>query len=239
MEQCAPSPDPFRSVMDSCDRFHRDHGCVAFIAYDTCGSESPIRNCAPGVSLFTGVISTFLGIPVLDSREVSISLRGGVRDALMSPVTSPPPKEGVIVGDISGRGQMMRSFMKAELKSFFSRIPGDTREKKLDSMWRGKVFLMDVMPDGGVGTDVFRDPALEVLRRSLGSGTLTETGGWDAVRFPIVFHLQWDKDTTKSGKPRMLFHTTFEPWRMAVGLAMALCGPRPPIQVCVKTGALY
>ena len=83
-----------------------------------------------------------------------------------------------------------------------------------------------------VGTDVYRDPALELLKRAWSNGSsLTDTHGWDAVRFPIVFHLQWDNNLTKSGKPRMLFHTSYDAWRMVTGIAMALCGPNPPVQV--------
>ena len=125
----------------------------------------------------------------------------------------------------------MQQSMKAILKEFFSVLRGNTREEKMQVMMHGKKFLVDV-GRGCVGTDVFRDAALEILRKGWGSGvSLTDTEGWDMVQFPIVFHLQWDKELTRSGKPRMFFHTTFEPWRMAVWLALALCGHSPPIQV--------
>jgi hypothetical protein len=191
------------------------------VAYDTCGNSSPIRNCVAGEALFVGVILTHLGIPVVDSVDASKELRDGLRSVLMV-----EPGAGYATD-----GLMFRS-MKATLKEFFASLKGDTREKKLANMWTGKSFMLDVAP-GGVGTHIYRDPALEILRKSWGSGglPLTETEGWDAVRFPVIFHLQWTNELSPSGKVKMLFHTTFDPWRTAVALAMMLCGPNPPIQV--------
>lgn len=201
-------------LLESCRKHDMDEGILAFGSYDTCGPESPVRNCTPGNALFAGVIMTFLGIPVANSVDDSVVLRDGVRKEMET-------------------GDMMRLFMKSTLKAFFAKLKGESREEKLKNMWTGKLFLMDLL-GGKMGTDVYRDPALEILKKAWNTGSsLTDTHGWDAVRFPIVFHLQWDKELTKSGKPRMLFHTTFEPWRMAVGLSMALCGPNPPVQVCL------
>lgn len=211
----------FQKLLESCQTTGMDESTCAFASYDTCGPESPIRNCTPGNALFAGVIMTFLGIPVGSSVDESVRLRDEIRRELMCPEVYP-----------GNTGDLMRISIKMNLKLFFSRLKGSSREEKLKNMWIGKMFLMDIL-DGKVGTDVFRDPALELLKRQWTNCgcSLSETHGWDAVRFPIVFHLQWDNNLTKSGKPRMLFHTSYDPWRMATGIAMALCGPTPPVQV--------
>lgn len=184
-----------------------------------------------------GVIAMFLDISI--STKSSKMLRDALRQDLMHDPCSkvPDPDPCVLLDPIDPaevcKSLLMYRSMKQIVKLFFARLgtPTTSREEKLMSMRHGKHFLTDIM-DGKVGTDVFRDPALDILRRMWSSGTsLTETGGWDSVRFPIVFHLQWDPELTKSGKPRMMFHTTFDPWKTAAGLAMALCSPRPPIQV--------
>ena len=202
-------PTDYVRLIESCQRFGRDLGSAAFVVYDTCGPESPVRNCAGGNALFVGVLATFLGMDI-GNTDGSRKLRDKAR------------------ADVN----LMQRCMKTTLKEFFSMLKGNTREEKMQVMLHGKKFLTDVMAGGKVGTDVFRDPALELLKKVWGSGTsLTDTGGWDVVQFPIVFHVQWVKDLTKTGKPRMLFHTTFDPWRMAVGLALVLCGHSPPVQV--------
>lgn len=233
-------------LLNSCLQHGRDPGAVAFVAYDTCGPTSPIRNCAPGKALILGVVQTFLGLPVSEDTALAQRIRDGLRNDLLSPVVGSAfwAKVGGVREGLPcmKRGLMCRS-MKAMVKEFFGRLPGPPRDPsrpgadrdaKIQRMRRGKGFLTDVMAQGGssVGTDVFRDAALESLRKNWGSGgALTQAGGWDMVRFPIVFHLQWDTELTRTGKVRMLFHTVFDPWRAAVGLAMALCSPHPPIQV--------
>lgn len=247
----SPSPvvsDPFQpengyeKLLQSCLDHDRDPGTMAFVAYDTCGPESPVRNCTPGEALFMGVIAMFLDIPI--NTKSSKMLRDTLRKDLMHNLTSTSTSTSESTQSESTQSEsttgvkddsipLMQRSMKQIVKTFFSRLgpPDASREEKLTVMRRGKRFLTDVM-DNKVGTDVFRDPALDLLRRMWSSGTsLSDTGGWDNVRFPIVFHLQWDAELTKSGKPRMLFHTTFDPWRTAAGLAMALCSPVPPIQV--------
>jgi hypothetical protein len=196
-------------VLDSCIEHNKDEALVAYIAYDTCGPESPIRNCDAGYALFTAVLKNMLNMnAVLDDINQSREFRDSIRSSLP---------------------HIMHTSMKRHIKDFFSALKGDSRETKLHTLCRGKQFLRDVMPNALVGTDVFRDPALEALKKKISIGS---SPGWDSVRFPIVFHLQWDQDDkTKSGKPRMLFHVTFDPWRTAVGLAMSLCGPSPPIQI--------
>lgn len=203
----------YAKLLSSCIEHGCDPGIIAFASYDTCGPESPVRNCMPGNALYMGVMAVFLGIEV-GSTDKSRKLRDCIRTDLMT-------------------GDLMKRSMKVILKEFFSRLKGNTREEKMQVMMHGKKFLTDVVANGGVGTDVFRDAALDKLKKVWGGMTaqLTDTGGWDTVRFPIVFHLQWDKELTKAGKPRMMFHTAFDPWRMAVGLALALCGHSPPIQV--------
>ena len=124
-------------LLESCRLANMDEAVCAFVSYDTCGSESPIRNCAPGSALFNGVISTFLNIPVGSSIEDSMALREGIRNDLNTPplllLTSPP--------------HLMKTFMKATLRLFWEKLNGTTREAKLQNMWRGKVFLMDLMPN--------------------------------------------------------------------------------------------
>ena len=231
-KDATPHIKPYDKVLQSCLDYDRDPGIIAFVSYDTCGPESPVRNCTPGEALFMGVISMFLDIPI--NTQSSKILRDSLRKDLMHDPTNHPPPSLVVDGDVSAAGpHLMQRSMKQIIKVFFSRLgePDASREDKLMVMRRSKWFLTDIMQNK-VGTDVFRDPALDLLRRMWSSGTsLTDTGGWDNVRFPIVFHLQWDAELTKSGKPRMLFHTTFDPWRTAAGLAMALCSPMPPIQV--------
>ena len=111
-----------------------DESVCAFASYDTCGQESPIRNCTPGNALFAGVIMTFLGIPVGSSVDESIVLRDGIRKELMA----------MEVFD-GCSGDLMKVSMKANLKTFFSKLKGESREEKLKNMWTGKMFLMDIM----------------------------------------------------------------------------------------------
>jgi len=135
MEPATPTPRPHELLLESCAKFGKDEGIAAFASYDTCGGSSPVRNCTGGHALFVGVILTHLGIPVVDSVEASKELRDGLRRVLM---VEPGP-------GYATDGLMFRS-MKATLKEFFAKLKGDTREKKLANMWRGKSFLMDLMP---------------------------------------------------------------------------------------------
>lgn len=94
---------------------------------------------------------------------------------------------------------------------------------------REQEFMLDVLPNG-VGTNIRRDPALELVRNKWDAASI---GEWGRVRFPIVFHVQWDdKKNNFTKKERMFFHVTFHPWATCVFLAQALaCSPKPPIQV--------
>lgn len=215
-------PNYAQQLIASCHSFGKDEGTAAFVCYDTCGLASPVRNCTPGDALFSGVIAIFLGIP--DDTQTMQAMRDAMRQDVTSDLADPGKQ---------APGTLMHRSMKRMLEECLGRLRGGASgADKLRVMHRGKDFLVDVL-DARVGTDVYRDPALDILRRVWGAGaSLTSTGGWDTVRFPIVFHLQWDPEVSaKTGRPKMLFHTTFDPWRTAVGLAMALCGPRPPIQV--------
>lgn len=218
----------YQKLMDSCLAFNKDPGIVAYISYDTCGKESPIRNCTPGEALYMGVMVSFLDIPI--TTESSQEMRNTLRQDLMYDVSN---NSMTMEDEKKIQSSLMYRSMKTILKDFFHRLssPDASREQKILVLKRGRQFLTDVM-EGKVGTDPFRDKALDILKRVWGSGTsLTDTKGWDTVRFPIVFHLQWDTQLTPKGRPRMLFHTTFDPWKTAVGLAMSLCSPNPPIQV--------
>ena len=72
-------------VMESCREHGRDPGSAAFIAYDTCGPRSPVRNCAAGDALFAGVLRTFLRLDV-SSVRVSQELRDALRADFLLPL---------------------------------------------------------------------------------------------------------------------------------------------------------
>lgn len=194
--------EAYTALLASCEESGTDPCVVAFVALDTCGSRSPIRGCTPGAHLFHEIIMDSLKIDVVNNPETAKGLRDAVRRDLWG----------------FGGGQMMERSMQKTLS-----LLKDPRHVMLQ---RDRYFLHAVCGQDCVGTDVYRDKALNALRVSY-----TKTGGWQEVQFPIVFHLQWNPELTPTGKPKMLFHVTFEPWKMAVGLALVLCGPCPPIQV--------
>jgi hypothetical protein len=232
-------PDPAELVLASARTHGVDGGVVAFLAYDLCGASSPIRKCVPGNALYNGVLASHLGVDAAGDRGVAARLREGIRRGLLSPVTG-----SAFWAQVRGDGEedpelpdMENSFMvqnmKALRKELFGRIrtPNNTREERICAMKRGADFMKDVLDH--VGTDYRRDPALETLRASwtAGCADVTKHDGWRSVCFPIVFHLQWDPQMDPTKRPRMLFHTSFDPWRTAMALGMALCSPKPPIQI--------
>lgn len=194
--------EAYATLLASCEESGTDPAIVAFVALDTCGSKSPIRGCTPGAHLFNEVMADALKIEAVDSAGLAKELRDEVRR------------------DLWNGGQMMQRSMQKVLAHL---------KPNASATWqRGRDFLHDVVGESCVGTDVYRDKALTALRMSY-----TKAGcvPWQEVQFPIVFHLQWTPELTPTGKPKMLFHVTFEPWKTAMGLALALCGPCPPIQV--------
>jgi len=95
---------------------------------------------------------------------------------------------------------------------------------------RGEDFMLDVLPNA-IGTHYKRDPALSVLRVRWDSVGI---GEWGRVRFPIVFHVQWDSKKNphdSKSKEKMFFHVTFHPWATCTFLAHALASSNPPVQV--------
>lgn len=207
--------DPYATLLASCKENGVDPGVVAFVSLDTCGSKSPVRNCMAGAHLFQEVIVDALKINVTESRDLAMQLRDGVRrDLCLS--TSPSQDSGD-----------QKTMMQREMQGMLQQAGSSAVSGSYLPM-RGRYFLQDVVGAKCVGTDVYRDKALNALKLSY-----DKAGAWQGVQFPIVFHLQWDAEPTPTGRPRMLFHVTFEPWKTAVGLALVLCNPRvsPPIQV--------
>jgi hypothetical protein len=93
---------------------------------------------------------------------------------------------------------------------------------------REQEFMLDTLPNT-IGTNMRRDPALEVARTKWDSAGI---GEWGRVRFPIVFHVQWDaKKNPHDKKEKMFFHVTFHPWATCVFLAKAMGSSKPPVQI--------
>lgn len=202
-------------IITSCKCANVDVGTVAFMAYDTCGEGSPIRNCVPGSALYHGVVQSFLHIPITEN----IRLAQIVRDCLR--------KQLFLTCREEGKTTIMHTSIHDCFESFNRKIM-DNNQKK--TMKRGKDFMTDIMLDR-VGTNFRRDPALEQVKSLFYNRNLSESNGWSKVLFPIVYHLQWDVNNNPTSRPKMLFHVTFDPWATAVALAMAMCSPTPPIQV--------
>lgn len=116
--------------------------------------------------------------------------------------------------------------------------------------WKGKReqdFMLDVLPNA-IGTAIRRDPALDIVRNKWDAANIGQSstktiyflpccsfsvfaGEWGRVRFPIVFHIQWDPKKPNDKKEKMLFHVTFHPWATCVFLAHSICSCTPPIQI--------
>ncbi len=132
--------------------------------------------------------------------------------------------------------QRLPSFMTENMHFWIQHYHENTKGK------REQYFMMDVLPNG-IGTHARRDPALDLVR---GKWDCSGIGEWGRVRFPMVFHLQWDhKKNPYTQKEKMLFHVTFHPWATCVFLAQALSSAQPPIQIRetpfkdVNTRSLY
>ena len=292
-------------ILRSCKQNLADPGAVAFMAYDTCGKASPVRNCAPGSALYNSVLQNHLGIPAVNNTDVAIGVRTSIRFALLSPllecqigggggasttaghecsssasIVSSSLRASCADASLSAvldRGLWMDKELVRWQNRFVDRIAllGESVEAEaedasagasehhgddsaMSKMQRGKAFMTDTLgyatsSIGGfdiplVGSHALRDPALSMIktpslppsaaagggRESSGSqaSSAASTEGWNDVCFPIIFHIQWDAAMSPvTGKPRLLFHTTFHPWATAVALGMALCSPNPPIQV--------
>lgn len=92
---------------------------------------------------------------------------------------------------------------------------------------REQEFMADVLPNA-IGTNIRRDPALQIVRNKWDAANI---GEWGRVRFPIVFHVQWDPPHAHAKKEKMFFHVTFHPWATCVFLSQALASKNPPIQI--------
>jgi hypothetical protein len=118
--------------------------------------------------------------------------------------------------------ERLPSMQRDNMHFWIKHFAEDTRGK------REQFFMEDVLPNA-IGTHVRRDPALELVRAKWDAAGI---GAWGRVRFPIVFHVQWDnKQNHFTKKEKMLFHVTFHPWATCVFLAQAIVSSRPPIQI--------
>lgn len=215
---CDDVQKQLETLLQSCLERRLDWGTVAFMAYDTCNTAtSPVRNCEAGAALYHGVLGPVLNIPLLEDTDMAIQFRNALRQRLPS---------------------MMRDNMKFWLQHHATHSK-NRREQE---------FMTDVLPNA-IGTHVRRDPALEIVRAKWDSAGIGEffvlvlcnfcvlimflcwAGEWGRVRFPIVFHLQWDPKKPNDKKEKMLFHVTFHPWATCVFLAQSICSNTPPVQI--------
>lgn len=210
----------FQTILDSCLQEKMDVGTLAFMAYDTCGKNSPVRNCTAGKALYYSVIQSFLGIPIAENVKLAQNIRDRLRGKLLR--NNAATQETGFVG--SG---LMEESIRSCLETFTSK---QQDQKGGSVVKRGKEFMKDVMP-GRVGTNFRRDPALEELKSLFYNRDLASSMGWSQVQFPIVFHIQWDVHNDPKSKPKMLFHVTFDPWATACGLALSILGTPPPVQI--------
>lgn len=186
-------------LMKTCSERRVDWGTIAFIAFDTCNTSTS---------------------PVRNC-EGGAALFHGVLGTCLQDLKVLENTEHAVAFRNSVR-QKMPSMMKDNIQYWIDHFQKHSKGK------REQEFMTDILPNA-IGTNVRRDPALEIVRAKWDAANI---GEWGRVRFPIIFHLQWDdKKNPITKKEKMFFHVTFHPWATCAFLAQALASSKPPIQI--------
>lgn len=113
-------------------------------------------------------------------------------------------------------GLCMRTCMQRTLDSLPSARPPKRAEE----------FMQEIVGTHAVASGFRMHETMSKLRTQICASAQQKQRSLRDVQFPTMFHVQWTAQN-----PKMRFHASFQPWKMAVALARVLCSPFPPCQV--------
>jgi hypothetical protein len=91
---------------------------------------------------------------------------------------------------------------------------------------RAEEFMQEIVGTHAVASGFRMHETMSKLRTQICASAQQKQRSLRDVQFPTMFHVQWTAQN-----PKMRFHASFQPWKMAVALARVLCSPSPPCQV--------